>query len=59
MEVLLPISSVMAIYPLEKPDQPFVLQDGTTRNTQEDRFDHKQAHGAGKKPGRPNLKLVE
>lgn len=59
MEVLLPVSSVMAIYPLEKPDQPFVLQDGTTRNTQEDRFDHKQAHGAGKKPGRPNLKLVE
>ena len=59
MEVLLPVSSVMAIYPLEKPDQPFFLQDGTTRNTQEDRFDQKQAHGAGKKPGRPNLKLVE
>ena len=59
MEVLLPVSSVMAIYPREKPDQPFLLQDGTTRNTQEDRFDPKQAHGAGKNPGRPNLKLVE
>jgi stringent starvation protein B len=59
MEVLLPVSSVMAIYPREKPDQSLVLQDGTTRNTQEDRFDHKQAHGTGKNPGRPNLKLVE
>jgi len=59
MEVLLPVSSVMAIYAREKPDQPFLLQNGTTRNTQEDGFDHKQAHCAGKKPGRPNLKLVE
>ena len=59
MEVLLPVSSVMAIYPREKPDQSLVLQDGTTRNTQEDRFDHKQADGTGKNPGRPNLKLVE
>ena len=59
MEVLLPVSSVMAIYPREKPDHPFLLQDSTRRNTQEDRFDRKQAHGAGKKPGRPNLKLVE
>ena len=59
MEVLLPVSSVMAIFPQEKPDQPFVLQDGTIRNTQEDRSYHKQAHAAGKKPGRPNLKLVE
>ena len=59
MEVLLPVSSVMAIFPKEKPDQPFVLPDGTTRNTQEDSSDHKQAHAAGKEPGRPNLKLVE
>ena len=59
MEVLLPVSSIMAIYPREKPDQPFLLQDGTTRNTQEDRFDHKQAHGVGKNSRRPNLKLVE
>ena len=59
MEVLLPVSSVMAIYPREKPDQSLVLQDGTTRNTQEDRFDQKQADGTGKNPGRPNLKLVE
>ena len=59
MEVLLPVSSVMAIYPREKPGQSLVLQDGTTRNTQEDRFDQKQADGTGKNPGRPNLKLVE
>ena len=59
MEVLLPVSSVMAIYPQEKPDQPFLLQDVSTRNTQEDRFDPEQAHGAGKNPGRPTLKLVE
>ena len=59
MEVLLPVSSVMAIYPREKPDQPYLLQDSSTRNTQEDRFEHKQAHGAGKKSGRPTLKLVE
>ena len=59
MEVLLPISSVMAIYPREKPDHPFVLHDIATRDTQEDRFDHKQAHSTGKNSGRPNLKLVE
>ena len=59
MEVLLPVSSVMAIYPREKPDRPFLLQDSTIWNTQEDRFDPKQAHGAGKNSGRPNLKLVE
>ena len=59
MEVLLPVSSVMAIYPREKPDHPFLLQDSTTRNTQEDRLDPKQAHGTGKNLGRPNLKLVE
>ena len=59
MEVLLPVSSVMAIYPREKPDHPFLLQDSTTRNTQESRFDTKQAHGAGKNLGRPTLKLVE
>ena len=59
MEVLLPVSSVMAIYPREKPDHPFLLQDSTTRNTQEDRFERKQTHGAGKNSGRPNLKLVE
>ena len=59
MEVLLPVSSVMAIYPREKPDHPFLLQDSTTRHMQEDRFDPKQAHGAAKDSGRPNLKLVE
>ena len=59
MEVLLPVSSIMAIYPREKPDHPFLLQDSTTRHMQEDRFDPKQAHGAGKNSGRPNLKLVE
>ena len=59
MEVLLPVSSVMAIYPREKPDHPFLLQDSSTRMTQEDRSDHKQVHAAGKEPGRPNLKLVE
>ena len=59
MEVLLPVSSVMAIFPQEKPDQPFVLQDGTIRNTHEDRSDHKQADAAVKKLGRPDLKLVE
>ena len=59
MEVLLPVSSVMAIYPREKPDQPFLLQASTTQNTQEDKFERKQAHGAGKNSGRPNLKLVE
>ena len=59
MEVLLPVSSVMAIYPREKPDYPFLLQDSTTRNTHEDRFDPKQSHGVGKNLGRPNLKLVE
>ena len=59
MEVLLPVSSVMAIYPRENPDQPFFLRDDTTRNKQEDKFDHIQDHGAGKNSGRPNLKLVE
>ena len=59
MEVLLPVASVMAIYPREKPDHPFVLHDSTTRNTQVDRFDPKQVDGAGKGSGRPNLKLVE
>ena len=59
MEVLLPVSSVMAIYPREKPDHPFLLQDSTTPNMQEDRFDPKQADGAAKGSGRPNLKLVE
>ena len=59
MEVLLPVSSVMAIYPREKPDHPFLLQDSTARNAQEDRFGPKQAHGAGKNSGRPNLKLVK
>ncbi len=59
MEVLLPVSSIMAIYPREKPDHPFLLQDSTTRHMQEDRFDPKHAHGAGKNSGRPNLKLVE
>ena len=59
MEVLLPVTSVMAIYPREKPDHPFLLQDSTRRNTKEDSFDPKQAHGTGKDSGRPNLKLVE
>ena len=59
MEVLLPVSSVMAVYPREKPDHPFLLQDIAIRNTQEDTFNHKQARGAGKSSGRPNLKLVE
>ena len=59
MEVLLPVSSVMAIYPREKPDHPFLLQDSTTRNTEKDRSDHKQVQGAGKNSRRPNLKLVE
>ena len=59
MEVLLPVSSVMAVYPREKPDHPFLLQDSTTRNTEKDRSDHKQVQGAGKNSRRPNLKLVE
>ena len=59
MEVLLPVSSVMAIYPREKPDYPFLLRDSTSWNTREDRFDPKQTYVAGKNSGRPNLKLVE
>jgi len=59
MEVLLPVSSVMAIYARENNDRGFFFQEATTRNTQEDSFDNKQAGGSGKNPGRPNLKLVE
>ena len=59
MEVLMPVSSVIAIYPRENPNHSFLLQDSTTRNMQDDRFDHKQVHGSSTKLGRPNLKLVE
>ena len=59
MEVLLPVSSVMAIFPREKPDRPFLLQDSTTRTMQVDKVNHRQAHSGGKNSGRPNLKLVE
>ena len=59
MEVLLPVSSVMAIYPREKPDYPFLLPDNTTLDTQVDRLASKQAHGNNQDSGRPNLKLVE
>ena len=59
MEVLLPVCSVMAIYARENNDRGFFFQEATTRNTQEDRFDDKQAGGSGKNPRRPNLKLVE